>query len=102
MFRPIDGDGTSSCSIGRLGLENACAVAEPPATPTRPGNTAAAITATASRHHRPPDMFSTNAIAASPSLVRTGQLCVRLQAGCNPYPTRLCGHYSDDVHHEAA
>src|SRR6202165_3587110 len=64
MFRPIDGDGTSRYSTGALGLEKAPAVAEPPATAIRPGNTAAPIAATASRHNQAPGIFSTNAIAA--------------------------------------
>src|ERR1700716_820384 len=71
MLRPIAVDGTSSCSTGRLGLENPPAVADPPAKPTRPGNAAVAIAPTRSRHNQPIDFPTTIAIAAPPSVVAT-------------------------------
>src|SRR5262245_26761131 len=65
MLRPIDGDGTCRYSTGRPGLENAPAVAEPPAAPTRPVNKAAPTAAIASRRGivaAAPRNFSTNFI----------------------------------------
>src|SRR5438445_3995105 len=46
-------------STGRPGREKAPAVAEPPTTPTRPGNTAAATAAIVSRRAHAPRIFPT-------------------------------------------
>src|ERR1700704_4596569 len=66
MVRSIPCDGTSRYSIGRLGLENAGAVATPPAKPTNPGMTTAAAAAAASRRYQLRDTRPTIAIAALP------------------------------------
>src|SRR5258705_11744733 len=67
MLRSIPCDGTSRYSIGSPGLENAPAVADPPATFTNPGNTAVASAALANRFTQPLDFPPTNVMAA-PSL----------------------------------
>ena len=84
MLRPIDGDGTSRYSIGALGLENAAAVAEPPATPTSPGNAAANAVATANGKSQEPRTFPPKTISAPIRSFRARQLAGVL----------LCGQYS--------
>ncbi len=64
MSRPIDEDGTLSCSIGTF--EKAAALGTPPAAPKRPGNSAAPIAATVNPRNQPPDLTPPKAIAASP------------------------------------
>src|SRR6201998_4890386 len=68
MSRPIDGDGTSRYSTGRPGRENACAVAEPPATPISPGSAAAAAAAAASRRTQIPRLLMVFTTATHPKL----------------------------------
>src|SRR6478672_1238265 len=60
MSRPIPADGTSRYSTGSPGREKAPAVAEPPTTPIRAGNTAATIAAIVSRRAQAPRIFPTN------------------------------------------
>src|SRR5215204_1368095 len=74
MLRPMPCEGTSSCSIGRLGLENAAAVAGPPTNPTNAGKTTTttAVAATASRRNQARDIPPTIAIAALPPRPRPG------------------------------
>src|SRR5215208_358062 len=72
MLRPMPCEGTSSCSIGRLGLENAAAVADPPTNPTNAGKTTTAVAATASRRNQARDIPPTIAIAALPPRPRPG------------------------------
>src|SRR5690349_16598743 len=60
ISRPIPADGTWRYSTGRPGREKAPAVAEPPTTPTRPGNTAAATAAIVSRRNQAPRIFPTH------------------------------------------
>src|SRR6478672_10621587 len=62
MSRPIDGEGTIRYSTGRPGREKAPAVADPPARPTTPGSTAAAMATTANRRAQWPRILSTNLI----------------------------------------
>src|SRR3954466_7232567 len=59
MSLPIPADGTIRYSTGRPGREKAPAVAEPPTTPTRAGNTAATMAATVSRRAQAPRIFPT-------------------------------------------
>src|ERR1700694_2810489 len=63
-LRAIEGDGTSRYSTGARGLEKAPALADSPATPSKPGNTAAAIAATVIRHNQGPCIVATNTIGA--------------------------------------
>jgi hypothetical protein len=67
MYRSIPCDGTSRYSIGWPALENAPAVADPPATFTNPGATEVASATIANRFTQPLDFPPLNAIAA-PSL----------------------------------
>src|SRR4029079_18166910 len=59
MSRPIPADGTSRYSTGRPGREKAPAVAEPPTTPIRAGNTAATRAAIVSRRAQAPRTLPT-------------------------------------------
>jgi hypothetical protein len=85
MLRPIECDGTSRYSIGSPGLENAAAVADPPAKPTSPGNTTAAAAASARRRNQARDTPPTIVIAALPPKA----------------PTRFSGGYAKkNSHHQ--
>ncbi len=78
MLRPIDGEGTSNCSIGRPSRENAAAVADNPVTPTKLGNTTAMRPAIISRRAETRRHFSNNRLTCSPvSVCVHGKLAVR-------------------------
>ncbi|SKU54385.1 Uncharacterised protein [Mycobacteroides abscessus subsp. abscessus] len=62
MSRPMAGEGTCRYSTGNPGREKAPAIAEPPVTPIRPGNIAAATAATAARRAVAPRIFCRNSI----------------------------------------
>jgi hypothetical protein len=66
------------------GLENAAAVADPPAKPTSPGNTTAAAAASARHRNQARDTPPTIVIAALPPKA----------------PTRFSGGYAKNAHHQ--
>src|SRR6185312_14242753 len=80
MSRPIDGDGTSSCSTGALALEKAAAVGTPAAIPTNAGSTTAVANPAAKRINREPRVFTPKTIAAP---IRRVPICGRY-SGAGP------------------
>src|SRR3954468_19990674 len=91
MSLPMPADGTIRYSTGRPGREKAPAVAEPPTTPTRAGNTAATTAATVSRRAQAPRIFPTNVMLLPiPSVVcRTADTGRRARAVNHTEPRSL-------------